>query len=207
MIESSTKGNSKHTKMANILNKIVILGDSGVGKTALLEKLVNNRIPENGLPTVGAAYFKKTLVIDDVEQKFQFWDTAGAERYRSLNSVYYHNAPAGIFVFDLTSRESFLSINYWVDQFTEFAQPGAGLVIVGNKSDLKNQIQVDPSEGEEWAKAHDYKFFTTSARTGENVNDLAEYVSKMLLNRSFSMSLKSVDPAKDAIHDQNQSCC
>ena len=184
--------------------RAVMIGDSSVGKTALVYRMCRGDWIGGSVPTVSTSFFSYQ---SPDGQEIQFWDTAGAERYRSLNSVYYHNAPAGIFVFDLTSRESFLSINYWVDQFTEFAQPGAGLVIVGNKSDLKNQIQVDPSEGEEWAKAHDYKFFTTSARTGENVNDLAEYVSKMLLNRSFSMSLKSVDPAKDAIHDQNQSCC
>ncbi|OHT10632.1 small GTP-binding protein [Tritrichomonas foetus] len=187
--------------------RVVMIGESSVGKTALVYRMCRGEWMSISVPTVTTSFFSYQA---SDGQEIQFWDTAGAERYRALNSVYYHNASGGILVFDLTNRQSFDSLTYWVDEFMELAQPGAILAIVGNKSDLNGQIQVKPEEGEKWAAAHNFKFFTTSAQTGENVADLAEYMAKSLPNRSFSYLPPSVALNKKKKGEESQndlSCC
>ena len=161
--------------------RVVMIGDSSVGKTALVYRMCQGEWMEPA-PTVTTSFFSYHA---SDGQEIQFWDTAGTERYRAVNSVYYHNATGAILVFDLTNRQSFDSLSSWVDEFMSLAQPGAILAVAGNKCDLQNQFQVSPEEGEQWAKSQNFDYFTTSAQSGFHVSELAEYMAQNLPNRVF----------------------
>ena len=148
--------------------RVVMIGDSSVGKTALVYRMCQGEWMEPA-PTVTTSFFSYHA---SDGQEIQFWDTAGTERYRAVNSVYYHNATGAILVFDLTNRHSFDSLSSWVDEFMSLAQPGAILAVAGNKCDLQNQFQ-------------NFDYFTTSAQSGHHVSELAEYMAQNLPNRVF----------------------
>ena len=193
--------------------RIVMIGDSSVGKTSLVYRLCKDSWNEDTRPTVSTAFY--TLKGDETkdQQSIQIWDTAGAERYRALNSVYYHNAMGGLLVFDLTSRQSFESLDGWVEEFLGLAQPGAILVIIGNKLDLldsneQNNEHVSPSEAEIWAKQHNFEYFSTSAQTGTNVNELREYLLTTTPQRAITHFPSSVDiEDTEQNKDNKKPCC
>ena len=105
--------------------KVVLLGESGVGKTSIISRLINNVFGENIISTTGASYAGKTMTFDEFEGKaikFEIWDTAGQEQYRSLTKIFYKDAAAAILVYDITRKDSFLELkNYWYDQVKETA--------------------------------------------------------------------------------------
>ena len=105
--------------------KVVLLGESGVGKTSIISRFINNVFGENIISTTGASYAGKTMTFDEFERnaiKFEIWDTAGQEQYRSLTKIFYKDAAAAILVYDITRKNSFLELkNYWYDQVKETA--------------------------------------------------------------------------------------
>lgn len=158
--------------------RVVMIGDSSVGKTSLVYRLCQSQWNENTRPTVSTTFYTLKGDPEKYQQSVQIWDTAGAERYRALNSVYYHNSMGGILVFDLTSRQSFESLDSWLKEFTDLAQPGAIVAVVGNKLDLYADAdeRVRPDDGEKWANVRGLKFFTTSAQDGTGIEELREYM-------------------------------
>ena len=195
--------------MANILNKIVILGDSGVGKTALLEKWVNNRIPENGLPTVGAAYFKKTLVIDDVEQKFQFWDTAGEEQYRSLAPIYSRHAVGAVVVFDVTSKITMDNVPKWIECLELNGE--IPVVLAANKVDLDKHRQISSEELLQFAHEKNLPVFETSAMSGIGVDELFHEIATLSMKKKQEEvpinSVIQIENEKNEQKTNSKSCC
>ena len=189
--------------------RVVMIGDSSVGKTSLVHRLCHDQFLNDTRPTVSTAFFVLKGDDDQGNSPLQIWDTAGAERYRALNSVYYHNAMGGILVFDLTSRPSFESLNSWVEEFTSLAQPGATVVLVGNKSDLSQKFQVKPDEGEKWAKAHGIKFFQTSASEGTNIQELRDYLFQVMPQRAspFMPSTVNLTTTSQATPEEKGKCC
>lgn len=191
--------------MQSQLPRLVMIGDSSVGKTSLVYQMCKGKWEETR-PTVATAFYILNGDPAKGQQDIQIWDTAGAERYRALNSVYYHNAMGGLLVFDLTNRKSFEALPSWHEEFVSLAQPGALLVLIGNKSDLADEIQVPFAEAEEWAKVHDIKFFYTSAKDNTNINELSEYVlNSMPKNVTFtaiSLDQKNKKPQKNS-----EGCC
>ena len=105
--------------------KVVLLGESGVGKTCIIARFINNTFEENLISTTGASYAGKTMTFDEYEGKsikFEIWDTAGQEKYRSLTKIFYKDAGAAILVYDITRKESFEEIQkYWINQIKDFA--------------------------------------------------------------------------------------
>ena len=106
-------------------SKVVLLGESGVGKTCIIARFINNTFEENLISTTGASYAGKTMTFDEYEWKsikFEIWDTAGQEKYRSLTKIFYKDAGAAILVYDITRKESFEEIQkYWINQIKDFA--------------------------------------------------------------------------------------
>ena len=194
--------------MQNQLNRVVMIGDSSVGKTSLVYQMCKGQWNNDTRPTVSTAFYILKGDPNSNQQDIQIWDTAGAERYRALNSVYYHNAMGGILVFDLTNRTSFDGLNSWVDEFLSLAQPGALLTLVGNKSDLLDQYAVSLDEAEKWAKVHNMKFFSTSAKEGENVDELTQYILNQMPSRTISFMPTSVSLSEKSKKDpQKGGCC
>ncbi|KAH0794962.1 small GTP-binding protein [Histomonas meleagridis] len=193
--------------------RIVMIGDSSVGKTSLVERLCKNNWKSDTMPTVSTSFFVLKGDPDkDQSQDIQIWDTAGAERYRALNSVYYHNATGGILVFDLVCRDSFNSLSSWVDEFSGLAQPGATIVVVGNKFDLyedpssaEDRVKID--EAEKWCKAKGLKFITTSALSGKGIQELLDYVMSTIPSKAISYVPSSVQLSGADQGNDKGGCC
>lgn len=170
------KGKKKKRKEMNKVyqQKLVLLGESGVGKSTLVIRFVKGRFVEHQESTIGAAFLTQTVCVNDVTVKFEIWDTAGQERYNSLAPMYYRGAHAAVVVYDITSRPSFDRARLWVQELREQAHAHRRIVIclAGNKCDLEDARQVPTQEASNYALENDLIFIETSAKTADNVNDL-----------------------------------
>ena len=156
--------------------KIVILGDSGVGKTTLLQQYVHNKASANTKPTIGADFSKKEIQVDGQVVSLQIWDTAGQEKFQSLGFAFYRGADCCALTFDLTNPASFDALNKWKEGFIENAQPddpkSFPFVLIGNKLDKENERSVPATKAEAWCKENnDMPYFETSAKEGFKVSE------------------------------------
>jgi small GTP-binding protein len=189
-----------------------MIGDSLVGKTSIVDRICADKWANDTPATVSTAFYMLRRP-DNADAAIQIWDTAGAERYRALNSVYYHNASGGILVFDLTARRSFDSLDSWLTEFTGLAQPGATVVIVGNKLDLYvkgDESCVRPEEGKRWAKQRGLMYFSTSAYLGTGLKELVNYLMTAIPQRQITYSSNSIHLDGDVSRppaEKKSSCC
>lgn len=167
------------TKSEN-LYRIVMAGDSGVGKTNLLMKYTENSFSFETKTTIGAQFQQKTLEIDGKKIVCQIWDTAGQERYQSITYTYFRTAVGAALVYDVTSTESFANIVKWLKALKEYAEPDAAIMLIGNKSDLNNVRTVSCEEAQSFAQKHGLDFIETSALSGDNVNKAFDDIAKKI---------------------------
>ena len=160
--------------------KLVLLGDTAVGKSCLVVRFVRDEFFEFQEPTIGAAFLTSTVDLDDTKVKFEIWDTAGQERYRSLAPMYYRGAPAAIVVYDITVKETFVGAKTWVKELQRRGAPDCIIALAGNKSDLESQRKVDKAEAEEYAADNAILHMGTSAKTAANVQDLFKCIAQRL---------------------------
>jgi len=150
--------------------KLLMLGDSGVGKSCLVLRFANeNKSKIESLPTIGIDFKIKRVTIGDKRLKLQIWDTAGQERYRTITTSYYRGSQGILLVYDITDKNSFSSIRNWVSQIKQHADANVVKILIGNKSDMQISRQVSYAEGEELAREFNMKFFETSAQQDVNV--------------------------------------
>jgi len=152
--------------------KLVLLGESNVGKSSVALKFVENVFQEQVQPTMGASLSIQTVQLVDRIVKFHIWDTAGQEKYRSLASIYYQGAMAALIVFDLTDEDSFENVKYWVNELREAKSGPVVIAIAGNKLDLESKRKVSKIEAEDYAKSCDCLYGEISARTGVNIRNI-----------------------------------
>ena len=157
--------------------KIMVLGESKVDKTQLIKRYTKNVFGGVYLTTVGMDFQDKIIEIEDKKVRLQIWDTAGQERFRNVTKSYFQSSQGLVLVYDITDRESFEKLNFWVDNIKNNAPENAKFILVGNKCDLANERQVSYEEGENYAKNLNIKFFEASARDGTNVNELFFYLA------------------------------
>ena len=157
--------------------KIMVLGESKVGKTSLIKRYTKDQFGGVYLTTVGMDFQDKIIEIEDKKIRLQIWDTAGQERFRNVTKSYFQSSQGLVLVYDITDRESFEKLNFWVDNIKNFAPENAKFILVGNKCDLANERKVSYEEGENYAKNLNIKFFEASARDGTNVNELFFYLA------------------------------
>ena len=155
----------------DMLFKLILLGDSAVGKTNILSKYLRNEFDQNSKSTVGVEFSTRNLKIDSYIVKVQIWDTAGQERYRSITNAYYKGAKGGLLIFDLTRRSTFDSIDKWIPDLKTKGDENMVIILIGNKSDLKEQRQVSTEEGEKKAKLFKLAYMETSALDGNNIEN------------------------------------
>jgi small GTP-binding protein len=149
--------------------KLIIVGDSGVGKTNILTKFTDNAFREDSKPTIGVELAIKTFIVDKHIIKAQIWDTAGQERFRAITAAYYRKALGIIMAFDLTSARSFEHLTNWYQELEAYGEPNVVVLLVGNKSDLAEQREVPLPSIEAFAAKRKCLYLETSAATGDNI--------------------------------------
>ncbi|XP_049849513.1 ras-related protein Rab-1B-like [Schistocerca gregaria] len=175
------------------LFKLLLVGDSGVGKSCILLRFVDNVFPENYISTIGVDFKIKTLEVDGKIVKLQIWDTAGQERFRTITSSYYRSAHGIIIVYDITNQDSFSNIRHWLAETDRCASKGISKLIVGNKSDLTTRRVVTQEAGKEFADQLGIPFIETSARESVNIE-----TSFFILAKSLKDSMTPKEAAQSA---------
>ena len=156
----------------DLLFKVLLIGDSGTGKSCLLIRFAEDIFSDNYISTIGVDFKIKTIDVDGKTVKMQVWDTAGQERFRTITASYYRGSNGIIIVYDVTDRESFDHVSFWMKEVDRLATPDVCRLLVGNKSDLTDKRVVTFEEGQSLANQHGVKFIETSARDNSNVEDL-----------------------------------
>lgn len=149
--------------------KVVLIGDSAVGKSQLLARFARNEFSIDSKATIGVEFQTKTLVIDQKIVKAQIWDTAGQERYRAVTSAYYRGAVGAMLVYDMTKRQSFDHIARWLDELRGHADKNIVIMLIGNKCDLASLRAVPIEDAKEFAERENLFFMETSALDSTNV--------------------------------------
>ena len=158
-------------KQKELLYKILLLGDSSVGKTCFLMRYADNTFQEIHMSTIGLDYKLKSVQLDDGKiVKIQIWDTAGQDRFRSITKNYYKGAHGIILIYDVTSRKTFDSVKNWISQIKEEVSDKVNIILVGNKIDDVQNRKVTFDEGEKMASSFGLPFFETSAKSGVNID-------------------------------------
>ncbi|OAY34856.1 ras-related protein RABA5e [Manihot esculenta] len=202
------------------LFKIVLIGDSAVGKSNLLSRFARNEFDSNSKATIGVEFQTQVVEIDGKEIKAQIWDTAGQERFRAVTSAYYRGAVGVLIVYDITRRTSFDSVKRWLDELTTHCDTTVARMLVGNKCDLENIRDVSVEEGKDLAEEESLFFMETSALDSTNVQTAFEVVireiynnlSKKILNSDSykaELNLNRVSLVKDGESSKKNSlsCC
>mmetsp|Transcript_36988 Transcript_36988/g.58185 ORF Transcript_36988/g.58185 Transcript_36988/m.58185 type:complete len:204 (-) Transcript_36988:334-945(-) len=155
--------------------KILLIGDSSVGKTCLLLRFVDDKYTESFVSTIGVDYKIKTIQDETGNNvKLQIWDTAGQERFRTITSSYYHGAHGIIVVYDVTDNVTFTNVKQWLEEISRYASPSVAKLLVGNKSDLEGDRIVPLEAAKGFADENQLAFIETSAKTGTNVKEAFE---------------------------------
>ncbi|KAK4573449.1 hypothetical protein RGQ29_031417 [Quercus rubra] len=164
------------------LLKIVLIGDSAVGKSNLLSRFARNEFDTNSKATIGVEFQTQAVEIDGKEVKAQIWDTAGQERFRAVTSAYYRGAVGALIVYDITRTTTFDSVKRWLDELTTHCDTTMARMLVGNKCDLDNIRAVSVEDGKSLAEAEGLFFMETSALDSTNVEAAFEVVIREIYN-------------------------
>ncbi|KAF3443992.1 hypothetical protein FNV43_RR13682 [Rhamnella rubrinervis] len=151
------------------LFKLVLIGDSGVGKSNLLSRFTRNEFNLESKSTIGVEFATKSLKIDGKVIKAQIWDTAGQERYRAITSAYYRGAVGALLVYDVTRRSTFENVGRWLKELRDHTDPNLVVMLIGNKSDLRHLVAVSTEDGKSFAERESLCFMETSALEATNV--------------------------------------
>jgi len=183
------KSKNKEKKEFEIIFNIITLGDSGVGKTSIINRYINGIFNDNNSSTVGINFSFKELFINKTQKiKLKLIDTCGQEKYRSLSKSYFKNTNGVLFVFSLNDKDSFDNIKEWMEYFNkECTIKDAHKVLVGNKSDLKMDEDLDQNLIKQFAEENKIQYFETSAKDNKNINKLFEEMGKMLYKKGLPL--------------------
>jgi small GTP-binding protein len=150
--------------------KFIVIGDSGVGKTAILKRLIDDVFVTQSSSTIGVEFLASQLEVDGQTIKLQIWDTAGQERFRSIAKAYFRSAIGVLLVFDLADRKSFDDLGLWLSDIHRLCDPNAVVTLIGNKVDLKGRM-ITSAEAEAFGQLHQLTYFETSALGGDNIQE------------------------------------
>ena len=181
----------------DILLKVVVVGDSAVGKSNFLSRYVHNYFNEDISSTLGVDLLSKRIQIREKTVNIQFWDTAGQERMRALANAYYKNANGIIVVYDITVKSSFKSLDFWIREVKKNTDESVKIIIVGNKTDLLAHRQVSTEEAKEYADSKGYFYAEVSAKVNYE-NKVSECVTTLASEIVTCLSTEKADELKSA---------
>ena len=187
--------------------KVVLVGNTQVGKTCLVSRLMTGTFRANSPATVGAAFQDHVMTTDKGIVSMQIWDTAGQEKYRSLTPMYYRNAHAAVLVFDVTNRKTFESLPNWHHDFLTNSAPDPVVYVAANKCDDTEHIEITEAELKRWCESNKAKGFLTSAVSGQNVRSMFEEMSKEIPASRQSTAANEVLQISEAEEPQGRKCC
>lgn len=194
------------TKSYDYLFKLLLIGDSGVGKTSILFKFSEDTFSPAFISTIGIDFKIRTIEVDGKKIKLQVWDTAGQERFRTITTAYYRGAMGIMLVYDVSNLKSFENISNWIRNIEMHATQDVELMILGNKCDIADKRQVSKEKGEQLALQHSIKFMETSAKATINIEEAFTTLARDIklkmekrmedsnLNRGYQLSKE--DPNK-----------
>jgi len=168
------------------LFKLLLIGDSGVGKSCLLLRFADDTYTESYISTIGVDFKIRTIELDGKTIKLQIWDTAGQERFRTITSSYYRGAHGIIVVYDVTDQESFANVKQWLHEIDRYACENVNKLLVGNKSDLSSKRVVAFDTAKEFADNLGIEFLETSAKNADNVEQAFMTMAAQIKNRMAS---------------------
>jgi len=175
------------------LFKLIVIGDAATGKSCLLHRFTDGKFKGDSTHTIGVEFGSKLLEMSGRTIKLQIWDTAGQERFRSVTRSYYRGAAACVLVYDITSRDSYSHLNAWLNDARALATTQLMVVLVGNKSDLQEARQVSYQEAANYAQENDLTFMETSAKNGDNVDDVFDKIARTILHKLEQGTIKADD--------------
>ena len=167
----------------NYLYKYIVIGDSFVGKSCIVAKYIHGGFDEEFKTTIGIEFGSKDLTINGKVYRIQIWDTAGQETFRSITRAYYKNSVCSFIVYDVTNRQSFLNVQDWFNECKKQTPKTAMMVLVGNKIDLNNKREISYEEGENFAKNNSMLFYETSAKNGDNIENMFYESAEIIANK------------------------
>ena len=193
------------------LFKLLLIGDSGVGKSCLLLRFADDTYTESYISTIGVDFKIRTLELDGKTIKLQIWDTAGQERFRTITSSYYRGAHGIIVVYDVTDQESFNNVKQWMNEIDRYANDKVNKMLVGNKCDLTTKKVVEYNSAKEFAEQLNIPFLETSAKNSTNVEQAfitmaAEIKARMAQNPAPKAGASNVTLSNSA-PVQSKGCC
>jgi len=170
------------------LIKLLLIGDSGVGKSCLLLRFCEDSFTPSFITTIGIDFKIRTVEIDGKKIKLQIWDTAGQERFRTITTAYYRGAMGILLVYDVTEEKSFMSIRNWIANVEQFAQDSVNRILIGNKCDMTTKKVVDYAQGKALADEYGIRFLETSAKNSTNVDEAFISLARDIKKRAIDTS-------------------
>ncbi|CAF0894064.1 unnamed protein product [Adineta ricciae] len=180
--------------------KILIIGESSVGKSSLMTRFVDETFQPSFVPTIGVDFKVRTMMIDDYQCKVQIWDTAGQERFRVITTTYYRDAAGVLIVYDVTNGESFFRIRRWIDEINKYCDENIAKVLIGNKDDNPSSDSeqspkiVSTADAEQYARQMNLTFFETSAKDNKNVNEAFYALTRLALHQRLNAQAMAHHP-------------
>jgi len=195
----------------DFLIKLLLIGDSGVGKSCLLLRFSDDSFTTSFITTIGIDFKIKTIELDGKRIKLQIWDTAGQERFRTITTAYYRGAMGILLVYDVTDEQSFQNIRNWIRNIEQHAADNVDKVLVGNKCDMEAEKVVETARGLSLADEYGIKFFETSAKANINVvecfTSIATDIKKRLMDNPAAQQKTGVVPIGPGKTGQKKGCC
>ena len=215
MIYSPTPNPNKGDKEYEFIFKVLLLGNSNVGKSSLFLRFVDDIWNDTFVPTIGVDFKIKTLEIDGKKIKMQIWDTAGQERFKNIIASYYRGAHGILLLYDVTDRESFKNLSNWLIEIEKNANKNILKVLIGNKTDLEEKRIISYNQGKEFADTYGLKYVETSAKKNLNVTEAFETLGREIMAANADKKITrqkqnktiTVSKAQDLNIDKKEGCC
>ena len=197
-----------------IIVKLLLLGDSSVGKTSIIIKYISNKFMDTNIATLGVDYMDKTVDYNNLKVFLQIWDTSGEEKFRSITRNFYRNADGLLVVFDLTKKESYDHIRSWINEAKE-NNDKLKTILIGNKLDLKDERIVAIDVAKQFAEKNNLKYIETSAKDGTNINESFQAIIDLLFDgksseeilHEFTKQDSSLSVVNDSMEVKKKKAC